>query len=44
VALLDHMGQQADHDAAVHRVRVPRAVRDGIGEAGSTGWRNTLIF
>ena len=34
VALLDHMGEQADHDAAVHRVRVPRPVRDRIGDEG----------
>ena len=34
VALLDHKGQQADDDAAVHRVRVPRSVRDRIGDEG----------
>ena len=34
VALLDHMGEQADDDAAVQRVRVPRAVRDGRGHEG----------
>ena len=28
------MGQQADDDAAVHRVRVPRAVRDLGGDEG----------
>ena len=34
VALLDDMGEQADDDAAVHRIRVPRAVADGIGDEG----------
>jgi len=34
VALLDHMGEQADNDAAVQRVGVPRAVGDGCGHEG----------
>jgi hypothetical protein len=34
VPCLDDVGQQANHDATMHRVRVPWTIRDRIGDEG----------
>ena len=41
VALLDHMGEQADNDTAVQGIGVPRAVRNGRGHEGS--WTRSWV-